>query len=255
VRYGGVFKSTDAGATWNKVNTPPDNGVTALATDPLIPSTIYAAVEVCAASGCVVGAFLKSTDAGESWNAGDLGLPGIVSTLAIAPTTPTTLYAGISFIHSLSTGGVFKATGTGGGWKPANTGLPGGSHVTTLAIDPVTPSTLYAGTAQPCNLATRTDVRVGLLPATAFAIDPITPNTLHAGTPGGGVFSIQQVAACNGDCDASSSVSIDEIITLVNIALGTAQPSACAQGVPSGAAVDVALIIQAVNSALNGCGL
>ena len=49
-------------------------------------------------------------------------------------------------------------------------------------------------------------------------------------------------------------VTIGELITLVNIALGSAQPSACAHGIPNGAAVDIALIIQAVNNALNGCG-
>ena len=59
---------------------------------------------------------------------------------------------------------------------------------------------------------------------------------------------------CVGDCDGTGSATIDEIITLVNIALGTAQPSACPDGVPSGAQVDIALIIQAVNAALNGCG-
>ena len=48
-------------------------------------------------------------------------------------------------------------------------------------------------------------------------------------------------------------MTVDEIITLVNIALGNAQPSACAHGVPSGADVDVTMIIQAVNNALNGC--
>ena len=49
-------------------------------------------------------------------------------------------------------------------------------------------------------------------------------------------------------------MTIGELITLVNIILGSAQPSACAHGVPDGAAVDIALIIQAVNNALNGCG-
>jgi hypothetical protein len=41
----------------------------------------------------------------------------------------------------------------------------------------------------------------------------------------------------------------------VNIALGTAPPSACPHGIPSGAAVDIALLVQAVNNALDGCGL
>ena len=59
---------------------------------------------------------------------------------------------------------------------------------------------------------------------------------------------------CVGDCDGTGSVTADELITLVSIALGTARASACPHGVPSGADVDVALIIEAVNVALNGCG-
>ena len=58
---------------------------------------------------------------------------------------------------------------------------------------------------------------------------------------------------CVGDCDGTGSTTINELITLANVALGTAQPSACPHGVPSGAEVNVALIIQAVNKALNGC--
>jgi hypothetical protein len=48
-------------------------------------------------------------------------------------------------------------------------------------------------------------------------------------------------------------VAINNIITMVNIALGTAAPSVCPQGVPSGADVNVVVIVQAVNNALNGC--
>jgi sugar lactone lactonase YvrE len=59
---------------------------------------------------------------------------------------------------------------------------------------------------------------------------------------------------CDGDCNGNGQVTIDELLTLVNIALGNAQPSACPHGVPRGAEVNVALIIQAVNHALNGCG-
>ena len=60
--------------------------------------------------------------------------------------------------------------------------------------------------------------------------------------------------ACAGDCSGMSSVAITDLITLVNIALGTAQASACPHGVPSGATVNITMIIQAVNNALNGCG-
>jgi CubicO group peptidase (beta-lactamase class C family) len=115
-----------------------------------------------------------------------------------------------------SGGRVFKSTDGGGTWNALNTGLPAYSSVYALAIDPAAPTKLYAG------------------------VD-------------GGVFAIEQVSACVGDCDGTGSVTIDEIITLVNIALGTAQAPACSHGAPSSADVNVALIIQAVNAALNGC--
>lgn len=59
-------------------------------------------------------------------------------------------------------------------------------------------------------------------------------------------------ATCVGDCDGNGSVTVDELITLVNIALGDEQPSACSN-VPNGTTVDIVLIIQAVNNALSGC--
>lgn len=58
---------------------------------------------------------------------------------------------------------------------------------------------------------------------------------------------------CVGDCGAVGRVAINNIITLVNIVLGIAVPSACGAGIPNGAALDISLIIQAVNNALNDC--
>ncbi len=55
---------------------------------------------------------------------------------------------------------------------------------------------------------------------------------------------------CVGDCDKSGDVTVDELITLVNIDLGSADPSACPNGIPPGSTVDITLIIQAVNNAL-----
>lgn len=63
------------------------------------------------------------------------------------------------------------------------------------------------------------------------------------------------VSGCVGDCDASGDVTVNELLTLVNIALGNAPLSACPSGVPSGREVDITLIVEAVNNALNGCGV
>jgi hypothetical protein len=58
---------------------------------------------------------------------------------------------------------------------------------------------------------------------------------------------------CIGDCKGGQAVTVDEILILVNIVLGSAQPSACPYGIPSGDEVDIAVIIQAVNHALTNC--
>jgi uncharacterized delta-60 repeat protein len=59
--------------------------------------------------------------------------------------------------------------------------------------------------------------------------------------------------ACPGDCNRSGAVTVDELIALVNIALGTALPAVCPHGIPPDTAVDITLIIQAVNVALTSC--
>ena len=86
---------------------------------------------------------------------------------------------------------------------------------------------------------------------TAQADSTPTPTSTVTGTPP----DATSPEVCVGDCGGPATVTIDEIITLVNIALGNAQPSVCAHGVPSGTDVSVAVIIQAVNNALTDCGL
>jgi hypothetical protein len=44
-------------------------------------------------------------------------------------------------------GGVFKSTDGGSSWSAVNTGLPLPVVITFLALDPITPTTLYAGTS------------------------------------------------------------------------------------------------------------
>ena len=72
---------------------------------------------------------------------------------------------------------------------------PEGGYVRALAIDPQTPTTLYAGTYGGVFKSTDgggnwSTVNTGLTATGvyALAIDPQTPATLYAGTDGGGVF-------------------------------------------------------------------
>jgi len=59
---------------------------------------------------------------------------------------------------------------------------------------------------------------------------------------------------CAGDCDGSQVVGIDELLMLVNIALGTTTPPHCIAGDRNrDGTVDIAELTSAVNKALNGC--
>ena len=60
--------------------------------------------------------------------------------------------------------------------------------------------------------------------------------------------------SCPGDCDGSGDVTINELIVMVNIALGSAPVSDCPTGDSDGdGAIAINEIIAAVNAALNGC--
>ncbi len=57
---------------------------------------------------------------------------------------------------------------------------------------------------------------------------------------------------CRGDCNEDGSVTVDEIVTAVDIALGSTPPSACLAAA-AGGIVDVADILVIVQHALLGC--
>jgi predicted acyl esterase len=69
---------------------------------------------------------------------------------------------------------------------------------------------------------------------------------------GGG--PLQARATCVGDCDGNGTVTVDELVVMVNIALGTAPVASCANGdANADGAITIDEIIAAVDSAQNGC--
>jgi hypothetical protein len=61
-------------------------------------------------------------------------------------------------------------------------------------------------------------------------------------------------AACAGDCNGDRMVTIDELITMVDAALGTLDASVCPAGDLDGnGAISIAEIVTAINRALTGC--
>jgi hypothetical protein len=66
--------------------------------------------------------------------------------------------------------------------------------------------------------------------------------------------TIMGTAVCTGDCNGDGEVTVNELITMVNIALGSANVSTCAAGDANGdGEITINEIIAGVNNALNGC--
>jgi hypothetical protein len=87
--------------------------------------------------------------------------------------------------------------------------------------------------------------------ATAPSPTP-SPTTELAGSPTPTLTPLPP-GICVGDCNGGGDVTVNELITLVNIALGNSDVSACTQGIPASVSVDISLTVRAVNNALNGC--
>lgn len=155
--------------------------ITALAIDPVAPSTLYA--------GTIDGIF-KSTDAGENWRAVTAGLPiSIVNILVIDPLTTETLYAGTS-------DGLFKSTDGAESWSEIDsvTMYP---YVSTIVLDPERPKNIYVGTLIGVYKSTDggtnwigVDSGMALSFVYALAVDPTTPAIIYAGTSDGAFKSM-----------------------------------------------------------------
>lgn len=187
----GILKSTDAGVSWNAINTGlPVTYVNDLKINPQIPSILYVAVMDLA--GKTLGGIFKTTDGGTSWSA--TGLTNAdAGDIVINPLTPDTLYT----IKAVPTAGdeievttlVYKSTDGGQNWVEANRGLAG-NKIHSLAIDPITPETLYAGTffngvfKSVDGGATWKASGTGITSDHVYTIiiDPATPTNLYAGT-------------------------------------------------------------------------
>lgn len=189
-----LHKSVDRGATWSLVG--PISGCPRI--DPRTPTTMY----LPGSNGV-----LKSTDGGVSWSFFSIGLdPSYHSTvthLTIDPQTPTTLYAAAWRYSSWSmqdrfSEGVFRSTDGGETWSRLGVGTgfcSGCDHwmVTSLVIDPATPTTVYV--ANNLYVARSTDggaswtgcgsLNLYYYWVGGLAIDPLTPGTLYTTTTDG----------------------------------------------------------------------
>ncbi len=200
----GVARSTDGGETWVPILSRPAQPCVALAIDPQTPSTLYVGTSE-VFRGADSSGVLRSTDGGETWAEINHGLTAsqgnspLIHGLAIDPQNPSLLYAAVEGEGYPS--GMFRSTDGGDSWTAINDGLEtneGSRPVYALAMDPETPSTLYAGTAGGVFRSTDggdswTAINNGIpieeyLFVIELAIDPRNPSTVYAGTIRDGIF-------------------------------------------------------------------
>jgi uncharacterized protein (TIGR03437 family) len=140
----GLFKSTDAGATWNMLNVPLNSAFLSgtlapqfLAMDPQNISKVYF---IGHAKGT---AFFASSDAGETWS----NTPFI----GLQPSHLAVDFAGqVIYISASPTNGttyLYKSTNTGASWTqvplPGTSEQPSGSTVDKIFADPAVSGTVY----------------------------------------------------------------------------------------------------------------
>ncbi len=125
---------------------------------------------------------------------------------------------------------------------PTATAAPSATFTNSPVPDTATPSPV--DTATPTAPAPTNSVTPEL---TATVAQTATPSPVPA-------TSTPTVATCVGDCNGDGIVTVDELLTMVNIALGNAQLQSCVAGDGNNdGQISVDEILTAVNNGLNGC--
>lgn len=196
----GIYRLSEGSSLWTQAST----GLSSLSVRALAvggrgvvtgdnPALVYAGT---------LGGLFASSDGGDTWQRKVAGLPsGIdssINTLAVDPSSPSTLYAGGV--------GLFKSVNGGETWTELKTGVVGRLSIIAVAVDPRNPSHLYVSANIPCVevcpaanlplLATFRSQDGGLTWSPmvlngyvlAFAATPSWPSRVFAGTTGVGVL-------------------------------------------------------------------
>ncbi len=140
----GLYKTTDGGATWEKVLEISENtGVNNIVMDPRNPDVLYATSEqrrrraFTKIGGGPESAVYKSVDAGKTWEKIMKGLPGVDlggMGIAISPVNPDVLYLIVEAAEDK--GGFFRSTNRGASWEKMSDHSSSGQYYNEIYCDP-----------------------------------------------------------------------------------------------------------------------
>ncbi len=143
---------------------------------------------------------------------------------------------------------------------PSPTPTPTGSPTQSVAVPSVTPNPTPSQTALPTHFATATPPAspIGSTPPTASATPSASSSATATPVASATSTAIPSptplIPPCVGDCGGDGEVTVEEILTLVNVALGTATVDACVVGDSnSDGGITIEEILLAVGNALRSC--
>lgn len=143
----GIWKSTNRGLNWTQSNSGLSNlTVQALAIAKSDPRVLF-----CGTSQTGSGAGIyRSTDAGSTWTLVNNGIVETsigIQSIAVDPANQNTAYVAVFDGLVDSPQGLYKTTNGGANWTPANSGIGTIKNFLTIAINPLNPNVIYAGSS------------------------------------------------------------------------------------------------------------
>ncbi|HEX2979599.1 MAG TPA: TIR domain-containing protein [Anaerolineaceae bacterium] len=221
----GVYKSEDGGLTWqSRSNGLPTSDILSVAIGSNSAGTIYA---------LSYERLYVSADDGQTWQAQGKpeGIYGSDLRLVVSQGENPQLY-----VHAPGTG-IMRSTDGGQNWQFVNAGLPedsdGQAHVYSVAVDPLSPLTLYAGTGSPSGMGqgvyksldggqTWAPSNQGMIDygIPSLAIDPLQPQTVYAAASPAKLFKSQD----GGATWTPLNLPVEDYATLSSVSLDPQKP-------------------------------
>ena len=150
----GLYRSTDAGKSWDKIGFEKSERISSIQINPNNPKEIYVGILGALWGDSEVRGVYKSTDSGQNWSKIlYLNQQTGCSDLTMDPNDPNTLYAAFwefrRTAYSFNSGGansaLFKSTDGGQNWNKIHNGFPSGKlGRIAIAIAPSAPNVLYS---------------------------------------------------------------------------------------------------------------
>ncbi len=264
----GVFRSYDAGDSWQSTRLRLGVGETessnpalgawidCLAVDPDAAAQ-YACLFNWGADSGLVWQLLRSTDAGVTWHA--VPLPGNGGPLAITIAADR-LYV-VTYDPYGSTSAILESSVAWATWDSVGTDMPGcgpDCRVNAVAVGPGAELPAFAATDR--GVYRRTDNgSASWQPLAAGMGDRAVDDVAFDGrfvyaASGDSVLAMDTAPSCAGDCDGDGTVTVAELVSLVQIGMERRPMTACAAADSAGEVqLTVSDLVAAVASALHGC--